>query len=96
MLDPRPDSETLIELALAKMADDRDQLVLDLGTGSGCLLLTLLAERQAAQGWGIDKSPAALAVAQENAVRLALGGRAQFCAAIGFPTLPKTPCRGLI
>lgn len=89
VLDPRPDSETLIELALAKMVDDRAQLVLDLGTGSGCLLLTLLAERRAAQGWGIDKSPAALAVAQENAARLDLAGRAQFFCSDWFSKLAE-------
>lgn len=75
VLTPRPDSETLIEAALARFAAGR---VLDLGTGSGCLLLAILHERPSARGLGIDASPAALAVAQANAQRLDLAGRAEF------------------
>lgn len=78
VLDPRPDSETLIELALEKCPTQRAFSVLDLGTGSGCLLLTLLAERPHAHGLGVDKSTAALAVAEANAVRLGLSDRAEF------------------
>ncbi len=73
-LDPRPETETLIEAALA--APFRQ--VLDLGLGSGCILLTLLAERPEACGLGTDISPAALAVAQGNAQDLGLGQRARF------------------
>lgn len=72
VLDPRPETETLIEAALASPFSR----VLDLGTGSGCILLTLLAERRAATGLGVDLSQAALAVAQRNAV--ALGVAAHF------------------
>ncbi|MHC0052691.1 peptide chain release factor N(5)-glutamine methyltransferase [Actibacterium sp. D379-3] len=70
VLDPRPETETLIELALAAPFSR----VLDLGTGSGCILLTLLAERPGATGLGVDLSPAALAVARGNAARLGLVG----------------------
>jgi release factor glutamine methyltransferase len=67
VLDPRPDSETLIEAALALLPEDKALRLIDLGTGSGCLLLTLLAERPLARGLGIDKSRAALSLARRNA-----------------------------
>ena len=74
-LDPRPDTETLIAAAL----DTPFGRVLDLGTGTGCILLTLLAERGAATGLGTDVSPTALDVARDNARALGLDGRAAFC-----------------
>lgn len=63
VLDPRPDTETLVEIALT-LPFDR---VLDLGTGSGCILLSLLAERRSTTGVGVDISAAALQVAKTNA-----------------------------
>jgi release factor glutamine methyltransferase len=79
---PRPESETLIEAALAGITDRTAPLaVLDLGTGSGCLLLALLSELPHASGLGIDRSAAALAIARANAVALNLDGRARFAAA---------------
>ena len=76
---PRPDSETLIEAAVARFAGrDGPARVLDLGTGSGALLLAALSEWPAATGVGIDRSPAALAVAWGNARRLGIGARATF------------------
>lgn len=78
-LDPRPDSETLIEAALEAISDRAAPLrLLDLGTGSGCLLLALLAELPNATGLGIDRDPAAVAVAAENARVLGLASRAGF------------------
>ena len=77
-LDPRPDSETLIEVALAHLPDGAAARLLDLGTGSGCLLLTLLAERQALTGMGVDVSAQALDVARANAAALGLADRADF------------------
>jgi release factor glutamine methyltransferase len=79
-LDPRPDTETLIEAALA-LVDRRTPLkLLDLGTGSGCILVTLLAELPHATGVGIDKSLAALEVARANALDLGVADRAGFVA----------------
>ncbi len=78
-LDPRPDSETLVEAVLAQIDDRAAPLsILDLGTGSGCLLLALLAELPAARGLGVDISAAALKVARENARFLGLSVRARF------------------
>lgn len=78
-LDPRPDSETVVEAALAAFPErDAPIRVLDLGTGTGCLLLAVLSERPAARGLGVDRSPAALDVARANAERLGLGDRAEF------------------
>ena len=68
VLVPRPDSETLIEAALALMPDrTRPWRIADLGVGSGCLLLTLLREFPNARGVGMDASEEALKVARSNA-----------------------------
>jgi len=74
VLDPRPETEILIEAALAKPYDR----VLDLGTGSGCILLTLLAERDGATGVGAELSEEALEVAVANRARLGLNRQAVF------------------
>ncbi|WP_431299919.1 peptide chain release factor N(5)-glutamine methyltransferase [Tabrizicola sp. BL-A-41-H6] len=80
VLDPRPETETLIEAALA----EEFGRVLDLGTGSGAILATLLAERGAATGIGTDVSEPALAVARCNAETLGVAGRATFLRADWF------------
>jgi release factor glutamine methyltransferase len=72
VLDPRPETETLIEAALSEPFGS----VLDLGTGSGCILLTLLCERPTAVGIGADLSTAALGVAARNRLALDCEGRA--------------------
>lgn len=78
-LDPRPDSETLVQAVLGQMPDRSAPLrLLDLGTGTGCLLLALLHELPQATGVGIDISADALAVAEENAAALGLARRAEF------------------
>lgn len=79
VLDPRPDSETLIDAVLRRYPDREAPLrILDLGVGSGCLLLTLLYLFPQARGVGVDISAEALKIAQENAARLGLQPRAQF------------------
>ncbi|HEY4166348.1 MAG TPA: peptide chain release factor N(5)-glutamine methyltransferase [Reyranella sp.] len=81
VLVPRPDSETLIEAVLALMPDRaRAWRILDLGLGSGCLLLTLLREYPRARGVGLEASAEALAVAQENANALGVADRARLLA----------------
>ncbi|UCH76114.1 MAG: peptide chain release factor N(5)-glutamine methyltransferase [Rhodospirillales bacterium] len=78
-LDPRPDSESLVEAALGVVPDRTAPLsVLDLGTGTGCLLLAVLSELPRAAGLGIDVSPAALAVARRNAERVGMASRTRF------------------
>ncbi len=78
VLVPRPDSETLIEAALALLPDrQRPWRILDLGLGSGCLLLTLLREYPTASGVGFEISQEALAVAEANAQALGVAARAR-------------------
>jgi release factor glutamine methyltransferase len=82
-LDPRPDTETLVEAALAIVreegSDKGERLrILDVGTGTGCLLVTLLCEVAAARGTGTDTSAAALEVARANAERLKVADRASW------------------
>lgn len=78
VLTPRPDTETLIDAVLARIPREWGGRILDLGTGSGCLLLTLLSELPQAQGTGVDISGQALEVARENSDSLGLAGRAVF------------------
>ena len=75
VLDPRPDTETLIEHTLSFGSFFN---ILDLGTGSGCIILSLLDEYNAAMGIGVDKSKKALNVAQKNAELLNLNDRVKF------------------
>jgi release factor glutamine methyltransferase len=75
---PRPDTETVIEAVLAHRPAARAPAILDLGTGSGCLLLALLHEWPDAQGVGVDVSDAALDVARANARAIGLAARSRF------------------
>ena len=76
---PRPESETLVETTLRRIGRDRAGLrILDLGTGSGCLLLAVLSELPEATGLGVDRSWSALQVAQRNAKALGLAERTRF------------------
>ena len=79
-LDPRPDSETLIEVALKHYKPQKNApvTILDLGTGTGCLLLSLLSELPDAWGVGIDLSPQAAAMGQDNAQKLGFAQRSAF------------------
>jgi release factor glutamine methyltransferase len=79
VLIPRPETETVVEAVLSQIGRRAAALrVLDLGTGSGCLLLALLSELPHARGLGVDASPDALAVAGRNAARLGLAERSRF------------------
>jgi release factor glutamine methyltransferase len=78
-LDPRPDSETLIEAVLDRLPDRGAALsLLDLGTGTGCLLLALLSELPHASGFGTDLVPGAVSLARANALSIGLESRAFF------------------
>ncbi|MEX2201551.1 MAG: methyltransferase domain-containing protein, partial [Dongiaceae bacterium] len=77
-LDPRPDSETLVATALELVPDGTPVRVLDLGTGSGCLLIAFLSERPQAAGVGKDIDAAAVRQATRNAEPHGIGSRAPF------------------
>jgi release factor glutamine methyltransferase len=72
VLTPRPDTETLVEWVLRQYPDGMAFSMIDLGVGSGAIILAILAERAAAKGLGVDVSEEALAVARENAANLGL------------------------
>ena len=78
VLIPRQDTETLVEEALKHLGDVEKPEILDMCTGSGCILLSLLLERQDACGIGVDVSPEALEVAKKNAGILKVENRADF------------------
>lgn len=75
VLTPRPDTETVVEWVLRDFPEHAAWNVLDLGVGSGAILLSILADRPAARGLGVDVSEEALAVARDNAAHLDLAGR---------------------
>jgi release factor glutamine methyltransferase len=75
VLTPRPDTETVVEVALRDFPEQAAWSILDLGVGSGAIILAILAERPGAKGLGIDVSEEALAVARENAANLGLAGQ---------------------
>jgi release factor glutamine methyltransferase len=72
VLIPRPDTELLVERALERLPAEAAAVVVDVGTGSGCIALSIAAERPRARVFGLDLSPAALAVARRNAAALGL------------------------
>lgn len=78
VLIPRPDSETLVETALQDLKHAPPKRILDLGTGSGCLIVSLLTEWPTATAIAVDISPEALAVAKRNAARHAVAERIDF------------------
>lgn len=83
VLDPRPETETLVAAALETPFSQ----LLDLGTGSGVILTTMLAECPGATGLGTDLSTAALRIAAENARRLGVGARARWCLSDWFAAI---------
>lgn len=95
-LDPRPDTETIIDVVLSIWAErnwpGRQVKILDVGTGTGAILITLLAELPSARGIGIDISADALHTAAQNASRLGVAARATFkqfdvCSGLGGDTI---------
>lgn len=88
VLDPRPDSETLIETVLKKFPNQNQQLkVLELGVGSGCLIVTLLKSYKLAQAMAVDISKAAIEVAQKNSITHQVQDRLQIIESDLFQTL---------
>ena len=86
VLDPRPETEQLVSHALC----EDFEAVLDLGTGSGCILLSLLAKRPLAQGIGVDQSAKAIAVAKLNAQKMQLSTRVELLVSNWFSEVPTT------
>jgi release factor glutamine methyltransferase len=78
VLTPRPETEVIVDEVLKAFPENMDFKMLDLGVGSGTILLAVLAERPAAKGLGVDASDEALAVARDNAASLDLNTRAAF------------------
>ncbi len=75
VLIPRPDTETLVEEALKRLPEDVEGVVVDVGTGSGCVILSILQARDGLRGVAVDVSEKALAVAKKNAEALELADR---------------------
>ena len=92
VLIPRPETEAVVEIALARLPADRDTRVLDLGTGSGAIALAIAHERGRAQVLATDVSEAALAVARDNAQRLGLAS-VEFLRSDWYADIPA-PWRG--
>ncbi|HMA30585.1 MAG TPA: peptide chain release factor N(5)-glutamine methyltransferase [Casimicrobiaceae bacterium] len=87
VLIPRPETETLVEIALARLPADRASRVLDLGTGSGAIALAIASERPRSQVVATDRSQAALALARANAKRLGIAN-VSFAQADWYEGLP--------
>ncbi len=90
VLTPRPETERLIEIALGHLGQGPLK-ILDLGTGSGAILLSLLQERPDAMGLAVDRSPAALQTAMQNAQSLKLDTRTMFVEGDWDAALPHGP-----
>jgi release factor glutamine methyltransferase len=84
-LEPRPDTELLVDLALHQLPEGGS--VLDLGTGTGCIPIAILANKQAATGTAVDINAGALAIAHENAIRNGVSDRLTFVEGSWFSML---------
>lgn len=84
VLSPRPDTEILVEAAIAEARKKNVRTILDLGTGSGCIILSILGDVQTLEGWAVDVSEKALEVASANAKRLEMDSRVNFIHASWF------------
>ena len=79
VLIPRPETEVLIDLILSQISNKNNYLnILDIGTGSGCILISLLKELVKAKGIGVDKSAKAIAIAKKNSISQQVDNRASF------------------
>jgi release factor glutamine methyltransferase len=79
VLIPRPETEVLIDLILSQISNKNNYLnILDIGTGSGCILISLLKELAKAKGIGVDKSTKAIAIAKKNSISQQVDNRASF------------------
>jgi release factor glutamine methyltransferase len=79
VLIPRPETEVLIDLILSKISNKNNYLnILDIGTGSGCILISLLKELAKAKGIGVDKSSKAITIAKKNSISQQVDNRALF------------------
>jgi len=87
VLIPRPETELLVETALELLKETEAPVVCDVGTGSGCIAVALLHERQDARGFALDVSPPALAVATRNAERHGVGERLRLLVSDCFDAL---------
>jgi release factor glutamine methyltransferase len=96
VLIPRPETELLVEAVLKALPVDAPCRVLDLCTGSGCIAITLAAERPQASVWATDLSPEALEVARANAESLGVGSRVTFLQGDLFAAVPEGPTFDLI
>jgi release factor glutamine methyltransferase len=85
VLIPRPETELLVEAALENIPPEADWRIADLGTGSGAIALAIASERPKCEIHATDISPAALAVARENAAQLGLGHIQFHCGSWGEP-----------
>lgn len=86
VLSPRPDTEILVEAAVNLCRKYKLKNILDLGTGSGCILLSIVKDNEQAEGCGVDRSAEALAVAKENAGLLQIEKRCRWLCADWFAT----------
>ncbi len=94
VLIPRPETELLVETALELLQDAEEQpFICDVGTGSGCIIITLLHERAQARGLALDISPKALRVAARNAARHNVSDRLTFIASDCFNALDASRAR---
>lgn len=84
VLSPRPDTEILVEAAIADAKNLGARKILDLGTGSGCIILSILGDVDSLCGWAVDVSEKALKVASANAEKLKLDSRVKFLHASWF------------
>lgn len=90
VLIPRPETELLVEAALEVIAHKPAPLICDVGTGSGCIAITLVCERTDARAVAVDVSVPALAVAEDNARRHAVGDRMRFTISDCFESVDRT------